>query len=205
MIWIAREGAAEETGVARHVREIIAAHGGEEPLPDTWVDEVSKAVSAFVAEGDGAGLYVDSEHLVLLASQAISSVGAPAAARRLLVFGSGLVAPSSWEIRGGGAVWTLDFGRMAVRAGTSLELVFFRSLQLVIESMADVWDSTHGQGTLGLRHARTAAHDVLGKKDRRAVQRFTEEVCAVCRAKLRQLAGKRHWVSVPDLLQLDGI
>ncbi len=204
MIWLAAEkGGARESGLTRHVREVIAAHGGDAMPPD-WADEVSKAVSAYVEDGTSAGIYVDSDALVLLTSRAMSSVGQKDAAQRVLVFGCGVVTPSTWELLGSGTTWTLDFGRLTGPASdASLELVFFGSLQAVLASIAEVWDETAGAGTLALRHARAAASSVVGKHKGPGIQAFVEEIRHTCLAKLHQLAGKRTWQTVPDLLLLE--
>ena len=64
----------------------------------------------------------------MLASQALRSIGHGATARRLLVFGTGLVRPAEWEISAGDSMWVLDLKQITVRSDASLELIFFGNI-----------------------------------------------------------------------------
>ena len=205
MIWIPNvAGPAAEKPLAAHIRAVIEENAGELlRLDAAQVDELAAAVNAYVEGGATPGMYVDSGCLVMLASRALLSVGERGAAHRLLVFGTGLVRPSAWEIRGGEAVWTLDLGRMAVRADTSLELVFFGILNMVLDCMAQVWDATDGLGTLGLRRIEDAAAGVLQGGRARTVGALAQEIRDACGAKLRQVGAARGWRHVPELMRVD--
>jgi len=140
---------------------------------------------------------------VMLASQALSSIGQTQAAHRLLVFGSGLVRPSEWEFTGGRDVWTLDLQQMTIKNSGMLEMVFFNSLNIVLASIADVWEPTSGHGVLGLRHVCDSASALLGGAKQKAVGALAEEIKARTRSKLKQIHDERKWQYIPEVINLD--
>ncbi len=206
MIWIPNDRLLDGEGppLAAHIRDVIAEHcEGMAELDALQVKELAAAVADYVSVSAGAGMYVDSGYLVMLASRALQSVGNHKAAHRLMVFGHGLVRPSEWAFCGGESIWTLDLGRMVLLDHAILELVFFSSLNTVLECVAEVWDATGGRGRLGLRRAGEAASGILRHERGRRVEAFTTEIAGACRAKLRQIGGHRGWSSTPELLMVD--
>jgi len=162
---------------------------------------VAHAVEFFLGDGKTA-FVVDSDHLLLLASRALGSLGHGQQARRLVLVGSGLVQPAEWEVSGSEAVWTVDLKRITVVDAPNLEIMFFAGLRMVLESMADVWDEPSGSGVLGLRHVCQVATALVGpeKRDR---QRFAEEIVATSSGLLDQIGRRRSWTSVPRVMNLD--
>ena len=158
MIWNP-DTVSEETpsAVVAHVAaEIEALCGPDGVDKSVCLHELAKAVEHYVQEHT-AGPCVDSQYLILLASQALSSIGSERAARRLYLLGSGMVRPSEWEVTGDQALWILDLKQLTVRDHASLELLLFNGLRIILESICDVWDETRGRGALGLRHVCSAA------------------------------------------------
>jgi len=167
-------------------------------------EEIAVAVSAFLAEHELTDSFIDAGYLVMLASRAMSSIGEETSALRLVVFGTGMVRPSEWEVTGGKEVWTVDLKQMTVKESTSLELVVFNSLNIVLDSIADVWDGSRGRGVLGLRHVCTTATALLGVgRATKAVADLSDEIRSLCEAKLEQIRSNRHWDSVPEVMNLD--
>lgn len=208
MIWIPHDRFRDEDalspGLAAHIRGVIEDHcGGMPSLDDLQIRELAAAVAAHVKDSGESGMYVESGYLVMLASRALFSIGEHRAAHRVLVFGTGLVHPSAWEFCGGRSIWTLDLGRMTVRADAALELVFFSSLNMVLDCVAEVWDASGGRGALGLRHAGTAAAGILQQGGVRRLATFQSEVAQACRAKLKQIGTAHGWAHTPELLMLD--
>jgi hypothetical protein len=206
VIWIPQNSDADrEHALVTHLKQTITANSLGEFLGDEGrAADVASAVAAFLEAHGGADQVVDSGYLVMLASQAMSAVGEPDDARRLLVFGSGLVRPAEWEVSGGDEVWTIDLHRITVTDGTPLELVFFNALGMVVESIADVWDTTSGRGVLGLRHVCATARLLLGrtrKKD--AVQSLVEEITGICSDRLGRAREQRRWETAPVVMNLD--
>jgi hypothetical protein len=86
----------------------------------------------------------------------------------------------------------------------SLELIFFRGVQLVLDSIADVWDECSGDGVLGLRHVCLAASSLLGApRNSRVVAELSDEIIDISIAKLEKLQEERSWEFVPFVLNLD--
>lgn len=206
MIWIPNDGVRQEIlpALTAHIRGVISENcAGLPGLDETQIHELASAVAQHVGRSADSGMYVDSGYLVMLASRALFSIGERKAAHRLLVFGTGLVQPSEWEIRGGESIWTLDLGRMLLRADASLELVFFSSLNIVIECVSEVWDATDGRGSLGLRNVGSAVVGILPSGQKRKRAAFADEIQRGCRAKLKQIGMARGWRHVPELLTIE--
>ncbi len=167
------------------------------------VEEVAKAIECFLKENRET-LFVDSKYLMLLASQAMSSLGQGMSARRLLIFGSGLVAPAEWQVTGGNAMWVLDLKRMIVGRDVSLELLLFNSLNVILDAISDVWDETKGRGSLGLKHVCCVASALLAKpEDNKDSRMLAAEINARCKNKLKQIAMERNWADFPSIINLD--
>lgn len=206
MIWIPNNDNRTGDGVSvvSHIEEVISENCVEAlQLDRQQAAELASAVAMYVEQHEESGAYVDSGYLVMLTSRALSTLGEQAAAHRLLVFGSGLVRPAEWEVTGGDAIWTLDLRRMSVRDDVVLELVFFNSLNIILSSIAEVWDATEGHGVLGLRHVCTTASALLGGGKSRAVTALADEIRDACEAKLGQVQAERNWRYVPDIMNLD--
>lgn len=203
MIWDVHEpSTACRSVVMTYLADEINGICGKDVLLQTSdAEEVAHAVEDFL---DSRGAMADeSRFLMVLAARALSAVGERDAARRVYLFGTGLVSPSEWEITGREAVWTVDLLRMAVNEESAHEMLLFVSLHLVLDAMAGVWDSSCGRGTLGLRHVCATAR-VLSGHDARKAARAAAEIRDWCSAKLRQLAETHAWTDVPQVLNLDG-
>ena len=194
---------ADPSALVAHIAsEIDELCGHLDLVQDGQVEELARAVAHFL-EQQGQSASVDSRYLVMLASRAMQSVGEDDAARRLLVFGTELVKPSEWEVTGGESVWVLDLHQMTTRDDDSLELAFFNSLSVVLQSVADVWDASNGQGLLGLRHVCASARGLLGESRDKSLECVSEEIKTFVAARLAQVSESRHWQHVPRVMDLD--
>ncbi len=198
MIW--RDGATDKA--CCHQAESMAAAlqvlcGSEGRMLQSL--EVAKAVACYLEEtpAGARGLACD---INLLLSRALASLGEHAAARRLAVFGSGLVVPLEWEIAGTDEGWVIDLEKLR----TSLELTFFSGVLVLIDSLSYVWDDNRGRGLLALRYTRQAVGGLLGvhEKSKRA-GKLVEEVRELCERKLDQVRGDRGWIDRPHVMTLD--
>ena len=205
MIWIPNgDEPANGTSIVSHIESVIAENCGDAlQLDEGQASDLAIAVASFLDQNYDSGSFVDSGYLVMLASRALSSVGESQAAHRLLVFGSGLVRPSEWEVTGGQDVWTLDLRQITVRESATLELVFFTSLNIVLASIADVWEQSQGHGFLGLRHVCDTASALLGGGNKKSVAALSDEIKHACEAKLVQIHDDRLWDHVPSIMNLD--
>jgi|GEM_PF-1629164 len=190
--------------VVSHITaEIADVCGDGESMDPSNVEELAKAVESFL-EHEQDGVAADSRYIVMLASKALTSIGEGTAGRRLLVFGTGLVKPSEWEVTGDDEVWVLDLKEMVLNENSPLELIFFGSLSMVIESIAEIWDKGRGRGVIGLKNVFSTAVALLGSNcDVRNATVLVDEIRLVCEKKLEQLREERHWESVPRVMNLD--
>ncbi len=193
-----------DSAIVSHISaEIKAVCGDDLAENQANVKELARAVEVFLEKEHDSPL-VDSKYLVMLASRALSSIGEGDVARRLLVFGTGLVRPSVWEVSGGKAMWILDLKQMTVKDDSSLELFFFGCLNIVLDSIADIWDETKGEGTLGLQNVCPAAAGLLGKVGKKKeVWALAGEIRALCSKKLDQIRAARGWQAAPEVINLD--
>lgn len=182
--------------------EVAQICGKDLLLSEENVEELAHAVARFLRDQKRED-YVESNYLVMLASRALSSVGEGAAARRLLLFGTGLIRPAEWEVTAGREMWVLDLKKMTVRDDAPLELLFFNSLNVVLESIADIWDESSGKGALGLRHVHAAVSSLAGRTSVDERTSLAREIKAVCDGKLEQVGTEREWSGVPEVLILD--
>ena len=165
--------------------------------------EVAKAVEHFL-DTEAKCSFVESDKIVMLASQALSSVGEEKAARRMILYGSGLVRPSEWIVTGEDSMWVLDLKQITVREDAMLELFFYKSLYVVLDSISDIWDQTSGNGTLGLRHVCAAAKNLSGDESKSVrLSAVENEIIDVCRCRLEQMSADRNWTEVPGVVNLD--
>jgi hypothetical protein len=205
MIWNGHSATdPRESAIVSHIADEVGVVCGNNVLstPEN-VKAMAAAVELFLSE-KGDSSCVESKYLVMLTSRALSSVGEGAAARRLLLFGTGLVKPSEWEVSGGDSMWVLDLKQMTVRTDVVLEMVFFNSLNIVLDSIADIWDENSGRGVLGLRNVCCVAEAMIGSAAKKskalvAAREIREASCS----KLEKIGKDRGWSEIPRVVDLD--
>lgn len=189
--------------VVTHIQSEIADICGSDADTDFCREEIAKAIEYFL-ENEHKDEFIESKTLTMLAAQVLASIGDPGSARRLMLFSSGMVKPSEWIVTGDKDVWVINLKEITMQEDASLELIFFRGVQLVLDSIADVWDECSGDGVLGLRHVCLAAASLLGApRNSRAVAELSDEIIDTSIGKLHQLKNERNWDSVPFVLNLD--
>lgn len=194
----------DDSAIVSYITAGITMVCGENvPVDSCTIKELARAVESFLQQECDCS-FADSKYLVMLASHALSSIGERHVARRLLVFGTGLVRPAQWEVTGEEAIWVLDLKQMTVRDDGFLELVFFNSLNIILESIADVWDESSGQGVLGLRHVYSTSLALLGcSRKKREAMALAEEIKTLCSGKLGEIRDERGWKDSPLVMNLD--
>ncbi len=194
---------SEPSVVVTHIQSEISDICGVDVDTEFCREEIAKAIEFFL-ENDHKSEFIESKTLTNLAAQVLTSIGDPGSARRLMLFSSGMVKPSEWVVTGDKDVWVLNLKEITMQEDASLELIFFRGVQLVLDSIADVWDECAGDGVLGLRHVCLAAASLLGApRNSKAVAMLSDEIIDTSIAKLAQLKRERGWESVPFVLNLD--
>ncbi len=192
-----------ELPVVSHIQSEIDAICGNDIDTEFLHEEISRAIDYFLKNESGAQ-YVKDTDITALAAKVFSSIGEQGTARRLMLFGTGMVKPAEWIVSGDKDVWVVNLKEITMQADASLELIFFRGIQIVLDSIADVWDECSGDGVLGLRHVCLAASSLLGApRNSKAVAVLSEEIIDTTMAKLHQLKKVRGWRDVPFVLNLD--
>jgi hypothetical protein len=203
MIWDPNNDKSSASGLAGHIVSQIESVCGVDLMVDPAnVDNIARAVEMFLEQKNGDGA-VESKYLVLLASKALHSVGEEQAARRMLLFGTGLVKPSEWEFSAGSEMWVLDLKQMTIKTDAFIELVFFNSLNVVLESTADIWDNSQGHGVLGLQHVCSVATALFGAAAKKKEEAIADEIKSLCVRKLDSLRQQRGWRETPRITNLD--
>ncbi|OVE74443.1 hypothetical protein BVX94_00285 [bacterium B17] len=175
----------------------------DEYFCEDYAEEIARAVEAYLDQ-DLNCTFAESGYLMMLASRALSSVGDTSTARRLLIFGTGLVKPSEWVVSGDSTMWVLDLRQLTVKDDMSLELVFFNSLNAILDSISEIWDETMGEGILGLRHICSAVVSLLGERDAaKSGDLLVKEILNMCEKKLENIASERDWGHWPRVMNLD--
>ena len=203
MIWIP-ETVRESESLAAYIKDYLLRMGvlSSEIDPHS-VDALSHSLSMYLESStDRAGFFVEDGNLLLLAAQALQSVGAHKAATRMLMLGNGFARPVAWLVTQQDAGWTLDVSRMTDATQAGLEIVFFRCLHAALDAMAEEWNRQQGAITVILQGAEEAGSALLGRDaGSRQVQAFVDEVEKLCRAQLQQLALSYQWGAAPRLLK----
>ncbi len=203
MIWNPHTQTDRRSVLARQISLMLEACGGAEGLlADGNIEEFAISLDHALEER-GMTDVVHTADIILFLVQALSSVGERRAARRLLVFGTGLAAPAAWDVTGDGPMWILDLRQMTVRDDCPIELLFFMCLSAILDAMAEVWDECDGNGLLGLRHVSLAASVLLGGGKPKQVRRMACEIKQRCRVMLERIAEERGWRTSPRVLDLD--
>jgi len=204
MIWDAvtpAQNVAEE--LSDICDQILSICRGDPALTADTVEELARAVQAFLDESDMSAAD-DPRGVALMSSRSLSSLGQHGSAQRLLLYGTGLVRPSEWIVAGDDSVWILDLRRIAIAGSATIELVLFRCIRAILDSILGAWDETDGRGVLGLRHVYSSAAGMLGREPRESgVNELAGEIVAVCRAMLEHARERRGWSQGPFVMNLD--
>ena len=195
---------SSDSRIVAHLKgEFLDLCDDEVLVDESNIDDIARAVEMFITNEMECSC-VNSNDLIMLASRAMASVGDATTARRFLLFGSGMIRPSEWEVTSNDSMWVLDLKQITLSDDSALELTFFNALNVLLDAISDVWDDSDGAGVLGLRHVCSAASAFLGDTPRsKARSIFINEIMDVCEMKLAQIAGKRGWPESPRVMNLD--
>jgi hypothetical protein len=202
MIWNHGNPSEKEPELLAAMTAEMEASCADGTLTEESLKDILRAVDYYLRR-DGGGAAVESRHVVMLVSKAMASLGEAAAARRLLVLGTGLVRSAQWEVSRGNAMWILDLRRMTVKDDLHLDIFFYTCLNMVIDAIADLWDGTGGNGVLGLRHVCETATGLLGGGQKAAIQGTGRLILDSCRRRLDKLRSERGWETAPEVMNMD--
>ena len=208
MIWSPEEQAGQTgSGVVDSLVsdvEMLAEQGVTDVSRET-MEELARAVDYFI-KTDCPSQTVEDAALHGLVARALSSLGQGAAGRRLYLVGTGLVQCAEWDVLGGRMLWALDLRRVTLQDGALLEMMLFRTLAVVLDSISDVWDQSEGAGVLGLRNVASVVAEVCGEGNgsrRKRAATLADEIYTFSEARLARIAEGRAWRETPRVLALD--
>ncbi len=164
------------------------------PIPTAWL-----GVRAFWSVGAGATADDMARALLPEAADALAALqraGYPPALAWLLHLG--VLRPQRWQHAPAAVTWILDFGKLRRDEFGELALPSHKTLQLVLEATATLWDAHSGHGALALKgwtapRRRAATPPTLTR----------DEAEACCRAALARHQKQRNWRTTPRLLLLN--
>ena len=203
MIWSAPEESSSPRSLV--VSRIMADLAGLAPDPSDLarLREVAQGVAAYVAR-HADGCCVESPMILLLTARALSAVGEPALARRLILYGSRTVRPAVWTAAGDETTIVLDVERLAGRTQDRFELALFEGLNTALEAVSPAWDPSAGEGALGLSHVRQIAAALThSPPESRRSRALVSEIKTACAEKLGSFRDERHWRQAPRVMDLD--
>lgn len=189
----------------RLVETITEATGKHPPIKNVEIEALADALR--LAWEERTEPFPDPFRLVQLSARTLGDLGSTAMARQLLLFGSGLAVPATWEISGEHGLWILDVRHLFSGGGNPLELALFRGVTSAVVAMSEVWDGSAGRGMLGLRNLRQSVEILSGCPGPRAKRRqaaLIRELLQALHFRLESLGPARGWRHVPDVIHLGG-
>lgn len=220
--------------LAREIAEGIRLAGSDSLEAGVLVysDEIARSV-AEVAVQRANGMLIPSDYLLILTCRALWASGAGQTARALLrikgpelnidgsysdaVFSADLFnylsrhpsflrvlrsSASVWSLAG--PYWILDLREVFPLPETGLEITIWRVMHILIKNLAELWESSGGRGSLGIRNTRYISAAILGFARRsRQERRFAAEAIRSCEYDLAAAATERDWRLTPVVLDLD--
>jgi len=216
--------------IADGIRRAGADLSGESVL--VYGDEIARSVAEFAAQRAN-GMLIPSDYLLILTCRALWASGAGQTARALLrmkgpelnidgacsdaVFNSDFFhclntrpaflralhsSASVWSLTG--PYWILDLREVFPLPETGLEMTVWRVMHILMQNLAELWESSGGRGSLGIRNMRYLSAAILGFARRsRQERRFTAEMICNCEYDLASAATARDWRLTPVVLDLD--
>ncbi len=126
----------------------------------------------------------------------------PSALREFIV--AGWMCPLGGEVYTPGQNWLLDLSPVALRIEFGFELLLFRELRCVLESIAVAWDASGGRGILAVKGLRHIVRRICGESKWVAQQsRLALEIRTFSEDLLAHLSVERHWETRPDVVIRD--
>ena len=189
---------AEATDPLDAIAQVVAlfAATAPSPIPAEWL-----GARAFWSIGDdemAAGIAVTHLPQAPDALAALQRTGYPPALAWLLHLG--VLRPQRWQHAPEAVTWILDVSKLRHDEFGALALPSQKTLQLVLETAASLWDAQSGAGALALK----------GWPDAKPTRRRTptpphltrQEVEALCRWAFARHQVQRNWHTTPRLLRL---
>ena len=197
-------------------------------LPGVVADNLAVGIAAYCSQYHPRGLH--SRDLRLLIARGFCSVGDRMAARCVIesmephcrhverwleiltelhhfpdllpLFSRGVIRPADWAGARLDRMWILDFGRLVLTDAERHELMLYRSVRRLVDTMAPFWDATGGEGILGLKSLR-ALQVATGRRGMTEDLISPAELIGFIGEVLGHHQTRRGWRAIPELFNLD--
>ena len=205
---------------AEHLREIF------EIPPGPMNDSISASVAVYCRQFHPQG--VQRSDLMLLVARAFCAVSERATAERVLrsmqphgrhvarwleiltelhhfpallpYFSLGIIRPADWAGAQLDRMWTLDFDRLALSEAERHEMMLYRSIRAMVESISVFWDATEGEGVLGLKGLASLNMEKGARRSQTLTQ--TDDLLEYVADLFLQEQKQRGWQAVPTLMNM---
>ncbi len=115
-------------------------------------------------------------------------------------FSLGVIRPADWAGAQLDRMWTLDFGRLALSDAERHEIMLYRSIRAIVETMFGFWDATDGEGVLGLKGLSSL--NIEEGTRRKQTLTAADDLLEYIDGLFLQEKKKRGWQAVPSLMKL---
>ncbi|MEE9367837.1 MAG: hypothetical protein V3V05_03125 [Pontiella sp.] len=221
---IAFQTVEEKDAWVEHLQEIFQSL---DIPPGTMADNVAASVAMYCRQFHAQG--VQRSELVLLIARAFCAVNDRGAAERVLkslqphsrhitrwleilselhqfpsllpYFSVGVIRPAEWAGAELDRMWILDFERLVLAEDEKHEMMLYRSIRAILESIFIFWDATQGEGILGLKGLASLNLEEKMKKSQTITA--TDDLLDYIATLFIQQRDARNWNAVPSLLNLD--
>ena len=111
----------------------------------------------------------------------------------------GVARPVRWQHAPDAITWILDFDKLRRDSASELALVSQQGLQLVLLTMAGVWDATSGNGSLAIKGWPPPCRS---RQRTPSIGLTLTEAEDFCRELLARQQARRGWQTTPRILRL---
>lgn len=116
-------------------------------------------------------------------------------------FSIGVIRPADWAGAQLDRMWTLDFSILKLSDAEKHEMMLYRTIRAIVDHMYVFWDTTSGEGVLGLKGLDTLNVEE-GRKPKQTLTQRDDLLEYITDLFLQQKAA-REWSAIPSLLNLD--
>ena len=113
-------------------------------------------------------------------------------------FSAGILHPADWVGAQVERMWVLDFSKIHISDSERHEILLYRTVRLLIEQTAPIWDSVSGHGVLGIRGLENMHLPPSRYRKRLPPERIPDYI----RRLVQHLQLQRTWEEPPMLITL---
>jgi len=205
-----------------YLREAAAGYGAALPEDDR-AEHLFESLACFCRQRMATGGAMPLDCTPLLLARVLHCTGQSAAARRVLeasqtragpawrrlidadevtaslwmFIAARIVRAGEWVSLDDEPVWILDLNRLAISRQERHEIIFLKTLRLLLEKLTPLWAVASGAGVLGVKGVRRPEFEVWEQG------RFPERLEGYMKDVLMREAALRGWRHVPQVRRID--